>query len=182
MLVKVKTHDCEAWDRLVDIWGPVIYGWCRRSGLQPSDTEDVAQDVFLQVAQKIDQFERKTFRGWLWTITSNKIADHFRKRLKEPKSPGGSEAARWMASLAESGSTSDVEPFATESSRLIVRGALEAIRGDFKETTFQAFVRTAIEQQSSADVARDLGVSKDAVRRMRFRVRKRLREELEGMI
>ncbi len=182
MQVRVKTHDREAWDRLVDVWAPVIYGWCRRSGLQPSDTQDIAQEVFLQVSLKIDQFERKTFRGWLWTITSHKIADHFRKSLKEPRSPGGTEAVRWMASLAASGSTSDEEPFAAESSRLIIHGALEAIRGDFKETTFQAFVRTAIEKQSSAEVAKDLGVSKATVRQMKCRVLKRLREELEGMI
>jgi RNA polymerase sigma-70 factor (ECF subfamily) len=182
MLVGVQAHDHDAWDRLVEVWGPVIYGWCRRSGLQPSDTEDVSQEVFLQVAMKIDQFERKTFRGWLWTITSNKIADHFRESLKRPKSPGGSSAVRWMASLAESGSTSQEEPSATESSRLIVRRVLKVIRRDFKETTFQAFERTAIQKQSSAEVAKDLGVSKDSVRRMKYRVLKRLREELEGMI
>jgi RNA polymerase sigma-70 factor (ECF subfamily) len=177
MLMGVQAQDRDAWDRLVDVWGPVIYGWCRRSGLQPSDAEDIAQEVVLQVAMKIDQFERKTFRGWLWTITSNKIADHFRESRKRPRSPGGSSAVRWIGSLAESGSTSH-----DESSRLIVRRVLKVIRGDFKETTFQAFERTAIEKQSSAEVAKDLGVSKDAVRRMKYRVLKRLREELEGMI
>ena len=182
MLAQVKIDDRQAWGRLVDVWGPVIYGWCRRRGVQSGDAEDIAQEVFLQVAMKIDQFERKTFRGWLWTITSNKIADHFRKSLKEPKSPGGTAAVRWMANLAESGSSSDGEPFAAESSRQIVRGVLEMIRRDFKEETFQAFVRTAIEQQSTAEVAKDLGVSTAVVRRMRFRVRKRLREELEGMM
>jgi len=178
MLAGVRARDREAWNRLVEVWGPVIYGWCRSRRVRRGDIGDIAQEVFLQVATKIDQFQRKTFRGWLWRITSNKIADHFRKSLKEPKSPGGTEAVRWMASLAESGSTGEGEPLAADSSRLIVHRVLEVIRHDFEEQTFRAFWLTTFQRQSSAEVAETLGVTKAAVRQMKCRVLRRFREEV----
>jgi RNA polymerase sigma-70 factor (ECF subfamily) len=59
---------------------------------------------------------------------------------------------------------------------------LDIIRNDFEETTLKAFWGMAVDGRSSADVASDLGLSKEAVRRAKFRVLKRLREELAGML
>ena len=33
-----------------------------------------------------------SFRGWLWTITQNKIRDQFRYRQGAPQAEGGSDA------------------------------------------------------------------------------------------
>ena len=56
-----------------------MYHWCRRCALTPEDTADVFQEVFRAVALHIADFRRDregdTFRGWLRTITRNKVAD-----------------------------------------------------------------------------------------------------------
>ena len=64
---------------------------------------------------------------------------------------------------------------------LIVHQLLEVIRDDFQEHTFQAFWRTAVDGRSAVDVADELGMTPEAVRAARYRVLKRLREELEEM-
>ena len=59
--------------------------------------------------------------------------------------------------------------------------AVELIRGEFEERTWQAFWRVAVEGQAAKDVAKDLGVTASAVRLAKSRVLRRLREEMEGL-
>ena len=37
LLVRLKSENPEAWRRLADLYGPVVYEWCRRAGLQAAD-------------------------------------------------------------------------------------------------------------------------------------------------
>ena len=92
LLRRVREQDPDAWRALVDLYGPLVFYWGRRSGLSPADAADVLQDVFAAVHGAIARFERDcqtgTFRGWLWTIARNKIRDHFRKRADDPHAAG----------------------------------------------------------------------------------------------
>jgi hypothetical protein len=47
LLLRARAHDPEAWRRLVRVYGPLIYSWCRRAGLQAADAADVDQEVYL---------------------------------------------------------------------------------------------------------------------------------------
>lgn len=82
LLERLKARRPEAWQRLVDLYGPVVYRWCRWSGVLAGDVPDVVQEVFTAVAAHIADFHRQrpgdSFTGWLRTITRNKVTDHFR--------------------------------------------------------------------------------------------------------
>ena len=56
---------------------------------------------------------------------------------------------------------------------------LEIVKADFREKTWQAFYRTAVDGQTSQAVAEELGMQAAAVRRAKFRVLKRLRDALD---
>ena len=96
LLLRVQADDTDAWSRLVELYAPLVYHWCRRSQLDAEDTADVFQEVFRSVAQHIHDFRRDrkgdTFRGWLRIITQNKIRDHFRRLQQQPKAAGGTDA------------------------------------------------------------------------------------------
>src|SRR5438046_713552 len=83
LIDRVKADESGAWDRLVTLYAPLVYHWCRRWNLQEEDLADVFQEVFKTLVVHIARFRRErqgdTFRGWLWTITRNKVQDHFRK-------------------------------------------------------------------------------------------------------
>src|SRR3954469_22719157 len=83
LLERVQADDPAAWDRLVGLYAPLVYRWCRRADLPEQEIADVFQDVFQAVTMHIAAFRREkagdTFRGWLRTITRNKVRDHFRK-------------------------------------------------------------------------------------------------------
>src|SRR3954469_18823635 len=71
MKVRLDPIDQGAWDSFVDRYGRLVYRWCRTWGLQPADAEDVAQNVLLDLAQQMREFDYeppKSFRAWLKTI------------------------------------------------------------------------------------------------------------------
>ena len=60
--------------------------------------------------------------------------------------------------------------------------ALQLMKTDFKERTWQAFWRVTIEEESPADVARNLGLSVGSVYTAKSRVLSHLRSELAELI
>jgi RNA polymerase sigma-70 factor, ECF subfamily len=178
LLARLRAQDRDAWSRLAKLYGPLIYGWCRRRGLRAEDAADVVQEVFRAVAAGIEDFKggpTSSFRGWLWTITRNKILDHHRRNQHQPEAVGGSDAQQRLLQIPESLDYSEAEANANGN---LVRRALALIRADFTEASWQAFWRVVMEDQSVADVARDLGISPNAVYIAKSRVLCRLREEL----
>ena len=179
LLDRVKADEAGAWDRLVALYAPLLYDWCRRWKLQDDDVADVFQEVFKTLVVHLADFRRDragaTFRGWLFTITRNKVLDHFRKRSHDAEG-GGTEGAMRLAQVPAPDAAPDPEE-AEEIRRLYHRG-LELIRGEFEDRTWQAFWRTAVEGRTPRDVAVELSMTSGAVRVAKSRVLQRLREEL----
>lgn len=184
LLQAAQRQDQAAWRRLVRLYGPLVHYWIRSAGLRYADAEDVLQEVFQAVARHLVRFRTTSqeggFRAWLRTITRSKVADHFRRLGVAPVAQGGSEAQRQFADIAADASSIDssVADDRLQQRRLRLR-AMESIRGEFAEGTWQAFWRTVVEGEAPKDIARDLGVTPSAVRLAKSRVLRRLRDELE---
>jgi RNA polymerase sigma-70 factor (ECF subfamily) len=195
LLERVRANDQQAWQRLVGLYSPLVYHWCARWQVTDADADDVVQNVFLGVAAGIDSFRRPrpvsppvagevpskgAFRGWLGAITRNKLRDFYERRQRQPAAQGGSEAHRLLQELPAD-TLSDDAADADRVSDVYYR-ALELIRGDFQESTWQAFWRTALENQTPAEVGSALGLSTAAVRQAKARVLRRLKEFVGDLI
>ncbi len=185
LLLCIRDHEPLAWQRLVQLYGPVVYGWCRSAGLSPEDATDVGQDVFGAVAAGISRFRRDrdddTFRGWLWRIAHNKINDYWRCRHRGPVAVGGSDFQILLAQMAQQeSSVSSIHDDSTP--KLGLHRALEVVRANFEDKTWRAFWRVTMEQQSPADVAAELNMSRTAVYIAKSRVLGRLREEFADLM
>ncbi len=186
LLARVKEHNQDAWQRLTDLYGPAVYGWCRRCGLNAEDAADVVQEVFSAVARKVEDFRRDrpddSFRGWLCTITHNKVRDHFRRQQDKPQAEGGTLAQQRLAELAEELSQSFASiSHAPEEDAVDLR-AIELVRAGIEDHTWQAFWRLVVEGHSVADVGKDLGMSQGAVYKAKYRVMHLVRKEYEDLI
>lgn len=183
LIDRVRLADAAAWERLTVLYTPIIYGWARQARLQETDAADVAQEVFHAVAKGICRFgedDKPTrFRAWLWGITRHKLQDHFRRMQKQPASEGGSDANLRLAQIPEVAPDSDSD--AGLGAVELAHRALQLIKTDFQETTWQAFWRVTIEGQSAAEVAADLGLSVGSVYTAKSRVLAHLRRELDGL-
>lgn len=180
LLERTKAGDPAAWQRLVDLYGPLVYHWCRRAYLQPEDRADLFQEVFRAVVAHIANFRKDrpgdTFRGWLLIVTQNKIRDHFRRQKVRPQAAGGSDALKQLGQIPDVEEAD--ESSAVNQERRLLHRALDLIRGEFEDNTWQAFWRATVEGHFPADIARDLGISANAVYKAKSRVLQRLRTEL----
>lgn len=175
LIVRLQKQDRDAWVVMVKLYGPLVYGWCRRRGLQTDDAADISQEVFRAVAAHVNSFDGKSFRGWLWTITRNKIMDHHRRGEHRPLAVGGSDMQAKLAELPEllDESASNVSAIGG-----LVKRALDQARPDFTDNTWQAFTSVVMDGQAPADVAAALGMSVNAVFIAKGRVLRRLRDLL----
>jgi RNA polymerase sigma-70 factor (ECF subfamily) len=186
LLLRVVALEPEAWERLVRLFGQTIYRRCRRRGLPPEEAADLVQEVFLAAARGVARFRRDgpgaSFRGWLWGIARHKLKDHWEARANRPAAQGGTEAQRRLAELADDEDEAATDEGGAGEVPDLVRRALDLVRGEFQETTWQAFWRFEVDGLSAAEVAAQLGMSPNAVHVAVCRVRKRLREEFGDLL
>jgi len=182
LLERVKADRPEAWTRLVTLYGPVVYRWCRQAGAARDDAPDLVQEVFAAVAQHVGSFRRDrpgdSFGAWLRTVTRNVVRTHFRSRRGQATARGGTDAQEQLHQVPEPLEAGDPREVAD----LVLPIGLELLRAEFESRTWEAFRRVAIEGQPSARVAMDLGMSIESVYQAKSRVLRRLRQELDGLL
>jgi RNA polymerase sigma-70 factor, ECF subfamily len=197
-LILQATHqDPAAWERLVSIYSPLVYFWCQESGLSRADLQDVFQEVFHALARNLHKFrpiENGTFRGWLRTLTRNKLNDYFRQSGLEPKPVGGTEALNFLKKIpaatqrqssSNHSSAVNCEGPLNEQATIelaIVHStlcqALANVRINFSEQSWKAFWMVVVDGRETVEVAKDLGMLPGTVRVAKSRILKRLRLEL----
>lgn len=182
LLEQLRVRRPEAWQRLVCLYGPVVYRWCRRAGLAAQDSADVVQDVLSAVLIHLANFRRErpedSFSGWLATITRNKVREHYRRRFGKAEARGGSTAQQQLAEIARPESVDqEIQPDA-QSAAVLSQRALDMIRAEFETRTWDAFWRVTVDGRSSADVALELKMSVAAVYKAKSRVLARFRQVL----
>src|SRR5271165_3266135 len=86
--------DSQSWQRLVDLYTPLIRDWLRRHGLQGSDADDLSQEVLAVVVRELPNFRHDmrqgAFRRWLKNITINRLRTFWRSRHRHPVGTGDS--------------------------------------------------------------------------------------------
>jgi RNA polymerase sigma-70 factor (ECF subfamily) len=168
----------QAWDRLVELYAPLLHYWLRKAGLGYDDAADLVQEVFATLVQKLPDFaydREKSFRGWLRTITLNKWRD--RMRLKAEPADLRNEPDREMPV------PDGLEAFWEEEHRQhLVGRALQIMREQFESTTWRACWEFVVNDRSASEVAAELGISENAVYIAKWRVVRRLRHDLQGLL
>jgi RNA polymerase sigma-70 factor (ECF subfamily) len=186
LLDRVRSNPrSEAWQRLVEIYEPLVRGWLRRHQLVEHDADDLVQEVMAIVVRRLPDFVHNgrvgAFRSWLRTITVNCLRDHWRSGKRRPSATGDTNFQQLLAQLEDPASGLS-QLWDQEHDRHVTRRLLENLRGDFEPTTWQAFQRTALDGLAASEAAAELGVTANAVFIARSRVLARLRQEAAGLI
>jgi RNA polymerase sigma-70 factor, ECF subfamily len=179
LLERARANDDEAWQQLWKLYHPLVLFWCRR-GVSLEGAEDLCQEVFGNVASHLKEFRHDkpgdTFRGWLRVITRNVILLHHRRHGKDLQQTGGSAALQVLQEVADP-LADCAEEEQIEFSR-ILRRAMDQVRCEFEDKTWQAFWRTVIEERKPATLVEEMGMSEASIRQAKARVTRRLKQHV----
>ena len=85
LIGKLQRGEQEAFSRVVDLYQDMVYNTVLSIVQNEADTEDITQEVFVQVHQSVKLFKGDSkFSTWLYRITITKSLD-FEKRKKRKK-------------------------------------------------------------------------------------------------
>jgi RNA polymerase sigma factor (sigma-70 family) len=172
-----------AWHEFVQLYGPVVYGFARSRGLQDADAADLMQDVMRSVSSAIGRFDydrqQGTFRGWLFTITRNKIFNFLSARRIRPRASGDTTTNLLLDAQPEGNEGAD--EWELEYQRRLASLAMDRVKGEFQENTWRAFWLTAVDGVAAAEAGKQVGISPVAVYVAKSRVLARLKDEIETM-
>jgi len=173
--------DQAAWAEFTERYGRKIYGWCRQWNLQAADAEDVTQIVLLKLAAKMQTFlydPAKSFRAWLKTVTRNAWNDYWAGRSRVAAT-GGSQAVELLQTVEAREDL--VRRLDDEFDRELLEEATARVRLRVRPRTWEAFERTALQGQSGAEAAKELGMKVATVFVAKSKVQAMLQEELRKL-
>jgi RNA polymerase sigma-70 factor (ECF subfamily) len=168
-----------AWRSIVDIYGPLIFEFCTRRGLQGVDAEDVTQEVFQKVARGIRSFEyakeRGKFRGWLGMIARQEIGRFLAKKNAADKSAN-------VATPLDSFSGDLESEWNDQFNGHILQSALERAKREFDSETWRAFEATWIDQMPTRDVSAQMKQTAPWIYKAKHKVLKRLKAIVDDIL
>lgn len=173
-----RAGDKDAFVELLNRYSEKVHNLSIRITRSEEDAEEVLQDVFVTVYNKIDKFEGKSaFSSWLYRITVNTSFMKLRKRKQnnsisiEEVSPGIRD--NWV------GLRSDASDMNYICSRHELRDELEKAIAKLPEEYRVIFVLRDVDGLSNQEVGEILSLSVPAVKSRLHRSRLMLRKRLQ---
>lgn len=185
LLARIRDgSNADAWREFLQLYGPVIYGFARNRGLQDADAADLMQDVLRSVARNASKLvydkKRGTFRGWLYTVTRNKIYNFLTAGKNKPRASGDDGAQERLETIPNRENDAD-DQWDLEYQRRLSAKAMDRVKHEFQSNTWKAFWGTAVEDHPAEQVGKELKMSVGAVYVAKSRVIARLRDEVRQM-
>lgn len=181
LILRLPTaNDAEAWQEFIDIYEPLVLRYVRRRGLQDADAREIAQNVFISVANAVDRWqpdrEQGRFRAWLFRIAKNQLINWVAKHSRG-RGSGRSSAIEAMVQI--DGSPRQHEALILDYRREMFRLAAAHVRESFSQSSWDAFWRTSVLDESIESVSLSLGISQGAVYIARSRIIARMKSIIE---
>lgn len=177
LLVRIRDPaDDAAWRVFVELYAPFLFRICRRQGLDANDSEDVTQEVLIQVSRWIRSFRYDPAKGKFRNYLRRCLVRQLRRWKKRPgRGRGGDENLSLLETLAS--------PRQWDEAFLayLRKAAEERIRGEFDETTWAAFEHVELRRQTPAEAAAALGQRVGWVYKALAKVSRRLADEVERL-
>ncbi len=182
LLLRVQDlDDHAAWREFDARYRDLIVRYCRRKGLQTSDAEDVRQMVMLNLARRFRTFEyeraKGRFRDYLGRTVANAIHRYYRRPRPERS---GLEIEAALELEAPRDETLDRE-WDNEWMLHHYRTAMAEVRGQSDAKSIAAF-ELLLEGRSIDEVAQAFGMTRDAVHKVKQRVRDRLKRRIREQL
>ncbi|MFP4203307.1 MAG: sigma-70 family RNA polymerase sigma factor [Opitutales bacterium] len=182
---KVPIPPPETW---VDRYGDYLYGYAMSRLRDPEAAADCVQDTFMAGIKALDRFDgSRDIKYWLRGIMRNKIVDRIRKEVKEKKVDIDTEDEALLESFwfKYSGiATPNPDPWQFNPRRAYDNTefweVFESCIDEVKEPARQAFVLRMLEDQSTEEICKVMGIKPNYLWVLLHRARQQLKTALEA--
>lgn len=156
-----------AFELLYERYHRRTYSLCLRMTSSQTESEDLTQEVFIQLFRKIGSFRGESaFSTWLHRLTVNQVLMHFRRRsVKNEKTSEDGEMPEQIVPGTENQTKMPVLD------RIALKRAIEQLPPGYKS----AFVLHDIEGYEHEEVAKILGISVGTSKSQLHKARLKLR-------
>jgi len=170
---RAAAGDQTAFEELYERHSRRVYSLCLRMTQNPTEAEDLAQDVFVQLFRKVGMFRGESqFTTWLHRMTVNQVLMHFRRRgvKLEQTSEDGDLPAQTVAGTEDARRMPVVD-------RIALDRALSQLPPGYRTV----FVLHDVEGYEHEEIARLLGcaagTSKSQLHKARLSLRRLLKRQ-----
>ena len=171
-------QDDAAWREFVMVYELFLMRLIERRGVPATHVNDVTNQVLSTIARSITQWkddqQDASFRRWVSCVARNVVIKYMSNERRHVAAVGGTDA---LESLAQLPAPLNHEIERQYEHELIVWAA-EQVKGEFIDTSWQAFWMTMIEGRAVADVVQTLAVSPGSIYMSRGRILKRIRDKV----
>ena len=162
LIAESRTGNQGAFNSLVGRYEKELYGYLRRYVGDATLAEDVFQNTFLKVYEKLDQYEQgRPFRPWLYTIATHQAVDTLRRQnrrkavsLDRHGSSGLESDQSSLADLLVARDESPQDAMSREEQKQALRQAVEELPELYRQVMLLAYYQ----EMKYKDIAEVLGV------------------------
>jgi RNA polymerase sigma factor (sigma-70 family) len=162
----------------MQVYGPYVKHWALRLGISAQDGDDICQEVYRVVVARIDSFQlgerAGSFRKWIQQITRNVCREH-NHRNGRVAGRGGTEA---LLNLQGIPFNDDFEEDPPEIVVDLYRRAVELARSEFSQRDWSIVETLVQDSLTPQEIGASFGISHAAVRQIKSRLFRRIRQEL----
>ena len=177
LVQRLKSRDGQAMVSLYDKYGSLVYSVIFRAVADRATAEDLTQETFLRIWNRIHTFddEKGKLQGWLVTVARNRAFDYLRSiRNQSIQSSAPLEELERAGCFAskEGANGNPVDRIATEKA---VSQALESLNKEQREvielTHFEGMTQTEISERLQKPLGTVKSLVKSALKNLRAAVR-----------
>lgn len=162
IIAAVLRGETDQFRLLVREYGLLVRGFLATRLFHHEDVEDLAQDVFVIVFEKLDTYQPgNNFRSWLIVIARFELKNYLRKNRRRANA-----MERFRAEMVEA-----IEPELDQEHESVQRENIERLLDCISRLSDRArrIVRAGLDGSRAEDLSEALGMSPNAIYQARFR-------------
>ena len=177
LLAKTADQDPDAWIRFVQLYYPLVMKWCRQSGLDSHEADNVTYEVLFKAVTKLKQFSKEKpdqmFRKWIRTITQRTLVSQSRQRIP---AKGGHSCLINEVPFNEVMTDEELN----RDTELLFCRAMDNVKRNTNPVHFQAFIEVVVNGRRPKDVASQLELTPNIVYQVKCRILNKLKSEFSN--
>jgi len=172
LVAKARDGDTEALRALVSRALPVVRRWALVRTGDPTEADDLTQDVLVQVIQRLDAYGGTArFTTWLYSVTRNAAADRFRRQARRRRLEDDPRAPSELAPDPPAAPDDQAD-------RSTVRAIVAVFFRELPPRQREVFDLADLQGLTSVEIAERLGIEPVSVRAHLFKARRTLRARI----